>query len=129
MSLNDYARQIRNETRRDNILFVDRGQQRIGCGKQRHTQPESRFEMMQALRRLAMPGNHLHIAIGMEQYRETQIRERLITAAPSPVTAVMLRCGWIAGTDCRRPALAVALRELMAQTKTNRARAMAERDR
>jgi hypothetical protein len=95
------------------------------------------LEMMQALRRLAMPGTILAIAMGMEQgviLQDSNQGEADRGSKLPSVTAMMMALrGWITGGQTIgrvlryriTPAGRVALRELMAQTE-NRARAMAE---
>jgi hypothetical protein len=129
-------RQIRKvETRRDDPL-VDCAIKELAAENSATPSPSS-LEMMQALRRLAMPGTILAIAIGMEQgviLRDSNQGEADHGSKLPSVTAMMLALrGWIAGGQTVgrvlryriTPAGRVALRELMAQTE-NRARAMAE---
>jgi hypothetical protein len=129
-------RQIRKvETRRDDPL-VDRAIKELAAENSATPSPSS-LEMMQALRRLAMPGTILAIAMGMEQgviLQDLNQGEADRGSKLPSVTAMMLALrGWISGGQTVgrvlryriTPAGRVALRELMAQTE-NRARAMAE---
>jgi hypothetical protein len=129
-------RQIQKvETRRDDPL-VDRAIKELAAENSATPSPSS-LEMMQALRRLAMPGTILAIAMGMEQgviLQDLNQGEADRGSKLPSVTAMMLALrGWISGGQTVgrvlryriTPVGRVALRELMAQTE-NRARAMAE---
>lgn len=128
-------RQIRKvEQRRDDPL-VDRAIKALGQ-EDGAVLPDT-VELMQALRRLAMPDAMLAIALGMEQGVVLQDtaqgdHDRGATLATTTAQTLALR-GWIAvGQTVGRvlryritPAGRVALRELTAESE-NRARAMAE---
>lgn len=129
-------RQIRKvETRRDDPL-VDRAIKALAEENDATPSP-SGLEMMQALRRLAMPDTMLAIAMGMEQgvILQNCAKGEADRGSKLPaVTAMMLALrGWIAGGQTVgrvlryriTPTGRVALRELMAKTE-NRARVMAE---
>ena len=129
-------RQIQKvETRRDDPL-VDRAIKELAAENSATPSPSS-LEMMQALRRLAMPNNILAIAMGMEQgviLQDLNQGEADCGSKLPSVTAMMLALrGWISGGQTVgrvlryriTPAGRVALRELMAKTE-NGARTMAE---
>jgi hypothetical protein len=104
---------------------VDRAIKELAAENSATPSPSS-LEMMQALRRLAMPGTILAIAIGMEQgviLRDSNQGEADHGSKLPSVTAMMLALrGWIAGGQTVgrvlryriTPAGRVALRELMA---------------
>ena len=129
-------RQIRKiEQRRDDPL-VDRAIKTIAKDGPEATIPTP-LEMMQALRRLAMPDAMLAIAIGMEQGVIVQDRASAEqdhgTKLPSDMAMAFALRGWIStsattGRVLRyriTPAGRVALRELTAEAE-NQARALAE---
>ncbi|WP_336247096.1 DUF6456 domain-containing protein [Octadecabacter dasysiphoniae] len=129
-------RQVRKvEQRRDDPL-VDRAIKALAEeGSAAH--PATELELMQALRRLAMPDALLAIALGMEQgviLQDTPKGDHDHgTKLPSETAMTLALRGWIAaGQTVGRvlryritPAGRVALRELTAQGE-NHARAMAE---
>lgn len=129
-------RQIRKvEQRRDDPL-VDRAIKSLAQEKEGSDSPTT-LEMMQALRRLAMPDALLAIAMGMEQ--GVIVQDTRLDGADhgtklcSQIAMTLALRGWIAcGQTATRvlryritPAGRVALRELTAKTENN-ARAMAE---
>jgi hypothetical protein len=102
-------RQIRKiETRRDDPL-VDRAIKELAVENSATPSPSS-LEMMQALRRLAMPGTILAIAMGMEQgviLQDSNQGEADRGSKLPSVTAMMMALrGWITGGHYRAcPAL------------------------
>lgn len=129
-------RQIRKvETRRDDPL-VDCAIKALS-EENSATSPPSGLELMQALRRLAMPDAMLAIAMGMKQgviLQDTAKGDQDRGSKLPAETAMTLALrGWIAGGQTLGRVLRyritsagrVALRELTAQTE-NHARAMAE---
>lgn len=130
-------RQVRKvEQRRDDPL-VDRAIKAL-AEEGGDAQTPSRLELMQALRRLAMPDTMLAIAVGMEQgvvlADNLQGGSDQGTKLPSTTAMWLALRGWIApgrNTAARvlryriTPAGRTALRELTAQSE-NHARAMAE---
>lgn len=133
-------RQVRKvEQRRDDPL-VDRAIKALSLDGAA-TQTPSPLELMQALRRLALPDALLAIAIGMEQGVILQDSPKSAAGGshehgsklPTDTAMALALRGWIAGAQTTTrvlryritPAGRVALREMTAKSENN-ARAMAE---